>query len=372
VLELRVLQAVHEVPREAWDALVGPDSSPFVEWTWLGCLEEAACVGGATGWSPRHFALYRDGRLVGAAPAYVKENSEGEFVFDWGWAEAAERVGIRYYPKLVLAVPFTPATGDRVLVAEGEDRAEVTRLLADAARRCATETGMSGAHVLFPPEAESARWADAGYVRRLGVQYHWRRGGDATWDDFLARFGSKRRNALKREAAQPARDGVTIETLAPDALTPDVVRQMHSLYLANVDRHVYGRRYLNARFFELLASRWKERLAWVVARHDGRIVAGAFNVRRGRVLYGRYWGSHVQMPFLHFNVCYYQGIRYCLQHGIDVFEPGAGGEHKRVRGFEPTLTSSNHWIAHPRLRRAVEAFVAREREAILGWVAPAP
>jgi predicted N-acyltransferase len=222
--------------------------------------------------------------------------------------------------------------------------------------------------VLFPSEKESSRWSSAGYATRLGVQYHWHRGSDATWEDFLARFNSKRRNALKREAAQPAKDGVVIETLRPEALTPAVVREMFDLYCVTVDKFFYGRRYLNLRFFQLVAERFKERLAWVVARKDGRILASAFNVQRGRVLYGRYWGAHVDMPFLHFNVCYYHGIRHCLENGLDVFEPGAGGEHKRVRGFDPTLTYSNHWIRHRGLRNAIEEFLGRERDAIRAHV----
>jgi len=367
--ELRILPRVRDVPREAWDALLRPDSSPFVEWTWLDCLEEAGCVGGSTGWTPLHLSLYRGETLVAVAPAYAKENSEGEFVFDWSWAEASARAGIPYYPKLIVAVPFTPATGDRALVAPGEDRAEVTRVLAGAVRQWAETTGVSGAHVLFPSEAESAVWSEAGFVPRFGVQYHWRRGDDVTWDDCLARFNAKRRHALRREAAQPAKDGVTIETLRPEALTPEVVREMYALYTTTVDKFSWGRRYLNLRFFELVAARFRERLAWVVARREGRIVAGAFNVQRGRVLYGRYWGSHVEMPFLHFNVCYYHGIRHCLEAGLDVFEPGAGGEHKRVRGFDPTITRSNHWIAHPGLRRAIGEFLEREREAITRHVA---
>jgi len=364
VYELRILPSIRDVPQAAWDALVGPDASPFVEWTWLDCMEEARCVGPGTGWTPLHFTLHKDGVLVAAAPGYAKENSEGEFVFDWGWADASQRAGIAYYPKLIVAVPFTPATGDRALIAEGNDRGEVTRVLGMAIRQWVEKAGLSSAHVLFPTADECGRWEKAGYATRHGVQYQWRRGSDATWDDFLARFTSKRRNALKREAAQPAKDGVTIETLLPDALTPDVVREMHTLYGITVDRFFYGRRYLNLRFFQLVAERFAHRLAWVVAKKDGKILASAFNVQRGRVLYGRYWGSHVEMPFLHFNVCYYHGIRHCLANGLDVFEPGAGGEHKRVRGFDPTITYSSHWIGSPRLRPPILDFLARERDAI--------
>jgi predicted N-acyltransferase len=367
--ELRIQTRIRDVGREAWDALVADDASPFVEWTWLDCLEEAGCVGRTTAWTPVHFTLYRGDRLVAAAPAYVKENSEGEFVFDWGWADASERAGIRYYPKLVVAVPFTPATGDRVLVAKGEDRQALTRVLAAAGKQWLEASGVSSAHVLFPKEAESQAWAAGGYAPRFGVQYHWSRGDDATWEDFLGRFNSKRRNALKRESSQAARDGVAIDTLRPDELTPEVVREMHTLYGLTVDKFYYGRRYLNLRFFELVAERFAHRLAWVVARKEGRTLAGAFNVQRGGVLYGRYWGSHVEMPFLHFNVCYYHGIRHCLANGLHTFEPGAGGEHKRVRGFVPTITRSNHWIRHPRLREAIEEFLGRERDAVTRRVA---
>ena len=367
-IELRLCERVKDIPQAEWDALAEADPSPFVEWTWLDCLEEAGCVGGDTGWQPLHFSLYEDGRLLALAPAYAKTNSEGEFVFDWAWADASQRAGVPYYPKLVLAVPFTPATGGRVLALPGPHAAETVRVMATAVKQWMAEVGVSGTHVLFPGAEEATLWKDAGFSERHGVQYHWQRDGATSFDGFLGRFNSKRRNQLRREAAQPAKDGVTLSTLGPDELTPDVVRTMFELYASNVDKHYYGRRYLNARFFELVAERFAHRLAWVVARQEGRIVAGAFNVRKGARLYGRYWGTKVDLPFLHFNVCYYEGIRYCLDQGIDTFEPGAGGEHKKARGFDPTLTRSAHWIADGRLRRAIDAFLAREREAIREYI----
>jgi hypothetical protein len=366
--ELRLHARVRDIPQEEWDALAKPDPSPFVEWTWLDCLEEAGCVGGDTGWLPVHLSLYKDARLVALAPAYAKTNSEGEFVFDWSWADASHRMGVPYYPKLILAVPFTPATGGRVLSASGIDRGEVVRVMAEATRKWMASAEIAGAHVLFPTRDESAQWRDAGFLERYGVQYHWRRQGATTWDEFLGRFASKRRNQIRREVQQPAKDEVSIVTLAPEELTPDVVQAMFALYASNVDKHYYGRRYLNPRFFELVAERFAHRLAWVVARRRGEIVAGAFNVQKGQRLYGRYWGGTVDLPFLHFNVCYYHGIRHCLDHGIDLFEPGAGGEHKKARGFDPTLTYSAHWIASAKLRGAVEAFLERERDAIRAYV----
>jgi predicted N-acyltransferase len=366
--ELRLLPRVADVKEEEWDALALEDASPFGEFAWLDCLEKAGCVGADTGWLPIHFTLYRDGKLVAVAPAYAKTNSEGEFVFDWSWADLSHRLGVPYYPKLLFAIPFTPATGGRVLVAKNEDRETLTRIVAEASRKWVTSQEFSSAHALFPREGEARTWTEAGYAERYGVQFHWRRDGATTFEEYLGRFNSKHRNQVKRENAQPKKDGVTIETLAANALTPDIVRTMHALYRANVDRFYYGRPYLNLRFFELVAVRFAHRLAWVVAKKDGDIVAGAFNVQKGKFLYGRYWGSLVDLPFLHFNVCYYHGIRHCLEHGIDVFEPGAGGEHKRPRGFLPTVTRSVHWVKHPRLRSALDSFLEREKQGIVAYV----
>jgi predicted N-acyltransferase len=368
-LELHLIGKIRDVPREEWDALALADPSPFVEWTWLDCLEEAGCVGAEAGWLPVHLVLRREGKIVALAPAYAKTNSEGEFVFDWSWADLSHRIGVPYYPKLLVAVPFTPATGGRLLVAAGEDRAAVTRAVADGIRSWARDIEVSSAHVLFPPEDEVTHWEQAGFLRRFGVQFHWRRNGASSWDDFLARFSSKRRNQIKREAAQPAKDGVKVEMLGPADLSPEVVHAMFDLYMRNVDKHFYGRQYLNHRFFELVAERFAERLAWVVARQDGRIVAGAFNAVKGKRMYGRYWGTFVELPFLHFNVCYYHGIRECLARGIDLFEPGAGGEHKKARGFDPAITYSAHWLADARMKRAIAPFLEREREGIEEYVA---
>ena len=368
-MELSLVGSVRDIPREEWDALALLDPSPFVEWTWLACLEEAGCVGEDTGWLPVHLVLRRDGKLVAVAPGYAKTNSEGEFVFDWSWADLSHRMGVPYYPKLIVAVPFTPATGGRLMVAPGEDRALLTRAIAEGIKSWAKEAGVSGAHVLFPSEEEANDWQKAGFAMRYGIQYHWTRQGAATWDEFLSRFTSKRRNQIRREAGQAAKDGVTVGTLGPKDLTPDVVAAMFDLYATNVDKHFYGRHYLHPRFFELVAERFAERLAWVVARKDGKILAGAFNVVKGKRLFGRYWGTFVDMPFLHFNVCYYHGIKECLARGIDLFEPGAGGEHKKARGFDPSITYSAHWVANKKLRGVLEEFLTREREGIRAYVA---
>jgi predicted N-acyltransferase len=364
---LRILGRVREIPAADWDALLGEDSSPFMEHRWLDMLEEAGCVGGETGWVPTHLSMWEGDRLVAVAPSYAKGNSEGEFIFDWSWADFAMRQGLRYYPKIVVAVPFTPATGDRVLVAPGCDRARVVTQLASAAREWAGRAGASGVHCLFPREAEARAWEAAGYMRRDSFQFHWFREGAATFDDYLGRFNSKHRNQIKREVRGVEERGIVIETLTPEAHTVPVARTMHDLYSTNIDKHgVWGRHYLNERFFELLIDRFRDRLAWVVAREGpgGKIVAGAFNVVRGKRLYGRYWGTHVDVPFLHFAVCYYAGVRFCLERGLDVFEPGAGGEHKRARGFVPTITHSAHWIENKRMRAAIGEWLERDRERV--------
>jgi len=370
--ELRVLQRVRDIPRETWDGLLGEDSSPFVEWTWLDTLEETGCVGGETGWAPAHLSVWRDGRLLAVAPSYLKGHSEGEFVFDWGWAEFAERLGVRYYPKVLVAVPFTPATGDRVLVAPNVDRSHVTRIVAEAARQWCDQVGASSVHVLFPREDEARDWEAAGYLRRDGFQYHWFRKGARSWPEYLERFSSKQRNQIKREVRGVEQQGIVIETVAPEAYDRDLAHRMHDLYERTIDRHgVWGRLYLNRTFFERIVERFRHRLAWVVARTrrgggGGEVVGGAFNVFSKTRLYGRYWGAgaNVDIPFLHFAVCYYEGIRFCLDRGLDVFEPGAGGEHKRARGFVPTQTRSAHWVVDARLRSALGPWLARERQRV--------
>ena len=364
---LRVLRSVREVPPAEWDSLLRPDSSPFVEHTWLDMLEETGCVGGETGWLPMHQSLWRGEKLVAVAPSYIKGHSEGEFVFDWSWAELAERMGTRYYPKLVVAVPFTPATGDRVLVAPGEDRAQITPLLAAASRELGKAVEASSVHVLFPREEEASLWESAGYLRRDGFQFHWFRDGATGFDGYLARFNSKQRNQIKRELRTVKDRGIVVETLAPEAHTPDVARTMHSFYASTIEKHgMWGRMYLSESFFLQAVERFRDRLAWVVARDEasGEIVGGAFNVAKDRHLYGRYWGAAAEIPCLHFVVCYYAGIAHAIDRGLDVFEPGAGGEHKRVRGFVPTITRSAHWVADARMRSVLSPWLARERARI--------
>lgn len=369
--QLRVHAALREIPREAWNALVPPDGAPFLEWDWLHALEESGSVTSERGWRPAHLALWQGARLVAAAPAYVKSDSHGEFVFDWSWASAAERLGFHYYPKLVLAVPLTPATGPRFLVAQGEDREARIRQLAQGALEFARSEGLSSVHALFPQQSEAALLESLGYGVRLGVQYHWLNGGYASWEDFLQRFRSKRRNQLRRERRAPAEQGIELRTLRGDELAGVDPEAVYAIYTSTIDKYLFGQRYLNLEFFRQVLRQCRSRIEWVEARKDGRLVAGAFNLTSGNVLYGRYWGCLEEHPFLHFNVCLYHSIEEAIARGVTRFEPGAGGEHKLVRGFEPRLTWSAHWIFHPRLDAAVRSFLAQEagalREGLPRW-----
>ncbi|RKH00148.1 N-acetyltransferase [Corallococcus sp. CA053C] len=361
---LRLLTSITDVPQLAWDALVDAGSTPFLEWAFLAALEESGSVVPERGWHPRHLTLWRGSRLVAAAPAYLKDDSQGEFVFDAAWATAAERAGLRYYPKLVLAVPFTPVTGRRVLVAPGEDRPTREAELYGAALEYARAEGLSSVHVLFPTPEELPVLEAQGYAVRLGVQYQWTNAGYRTFDDFLGRFHSKRRHQLKRELRAPQAQGITLRTLRGDALEELDAADAWRLYVSTVDRYPWGVRSLTPDFFARLLGRFRHRCEFVEARREGRRVAGAFNFTGPRTLFGRYWGALEAHPFLHFNVCLYHPVEDCIARGLERFEPGTGGEHKLTRGFEPHLTYSAHLFLHPGLDRAVRGFLAHERAAV--------
>ena len=364
-LELRVLDGVREIAPEVWDGLLGPDPVPFLRHAFLASLEQAGTLEVETGWVPRIPVLERAGRIVAAVPAYIKLHSFGEFVFDHAWAHFAERAGIRYYPKLLVGVPFTPVTGPRFLTAPGEDRGALVPALARALLEIASAFECSGVHVNFTTEEEIAHLEQAGYLVRHGIQYHWHREGAASFDDYLARFNSKRRNQLKREVRAPVEQGITIRNVRRDELEGKA-QLAFRLYLSTVEKFVWGRQYLNREVFDLWVDRMRDSMELMLATRDadGEVVAGAVNFSGAGRLYGRYWGCFEEVKHLHFNVCYYSGIRECIERGLDVFEPGAGGDHKLVRAFAPTLMYSGHWLAHPGFRDAVARHLEQERRAV--------
>lgn len=371
-IELRTHGSIRELGPERWQRLLTPDAPPFLSYEWLEALENTGCVCPERGWMPMFLSLWVDGRFTAAAPAYVKGHSMGEFVFDHAWAQFAEQsLGLSYYPKLLIAVPFTPATGPKFLSVPSGGPVDPTEedlrkaFLAGLAR-LVSELELSGAHVLFLPEAEAEALADTGLLHRYGVQFHWRNAGYSCFDDFVDRFKSKRRNQLRRERKEVHEQGLELVALTGSDLTSEIVDHVFEFYKINVERHFWGRQYLNRAFFQEVASTMGDRLHVVLARERSskKPVASAFNLLGRRALYGRYWGAKEERRFLHFNVCFYEGINQCIERGLELFEPGAGGEHKLVRGFEPTLTHSAHHIVHPVLKGALLEHVSRERSAI--------
>ena len=357
---LELGDGVAQLPAQEWNALVG-DESPFLEWEWLASLEEAGCVGDAQGWQPRPLLLREGSRLVAACPLYVKAHSEGEFVFDWSWADAAARAGIDYYPKLLVGVPFTPVAGARFLCAPGADRGACVAALAGALRELCSQNGLSSVHVNFCREDEAGALEAAGYLLRIGVQYHWHNEGFASFDAYLERLRSKRRNQVRRERRGVSSQGVTVEVLRGDAIPDALFEPIYRCYRTTVGAHYYGRRYLNRRFFDLLASRFRARLCFVVARRGEEVVGGTLNVIKGDTFYGRYWGGLEAVRYLHFDVCYYAAIEHCIEAGLSRFEPGAGGDYKFLRGFDARPTWSLHHLADPRLSAAVARSLEAER-----------
>ena len=372
--DVRVHASIGEVEAEAWDALHAhePDlASPFVRHAFLSALERSGSAGPRAGWKARHLTLWRGGALVAAAPAWLKDGSEGDFSRDWEWAGAAARAGVPYYPKLVVAIPATPATGRRFLVAPGEDRGEAVARLVDAARDLVAEEEAGGLHVLFPTAAEALELDAAGLARRVDFQYHWRNQGYAGMDDFLARFPSKRRNAIRRELRAPGEQGIIIRTVRGDELARDPAgwaRQLFALHRASTDKMAWGMRWVNRAFYEQVLAGMADAVEVVEARREGALVGMAFNLASRTVLYGRYWGNVEEHPFLHFNVALYHSIAECIARGVQRFEGGAGGEHKLSRGFEPAETWSCHALADARLDAAVRRHLAAELESRGGGI----
>lgn len=366
-MELRVYDSIASIPQPAWDALLDGEATPFLRWHWLEALETSGCATAETGWQALHLTLWRGRELVAAAPAYVKQDSDGDFSRDWGWAESAMRARIAYYPKLVLTVPFTPCTGRRILVRAGEDRAECTEILAAGALEICADSGISSVHALFPLADEAALLETAGLAKRVSYQYHWKNAGYESFDEFLARFDSKKRNQARRERASVAQHGLGIRTLRAAELGADPKKWSDAafeLHRNTVDKLMWGRRWINRAFYKRVIETMPDNVELVVAERldDGRLVAGAFNVASPTHLYGRYWGCFEEYRFLHFNVCMYHSIAECIQRGVQVFEGGAGGEHKIPRGFEPAETFSSHRFLDARLDRPIRDYIAREAD----------
>jgi len=360
-MKTEVLDTIETVDAASWNGLTG-SAYPFLRHEFLAALERHGAVGPRVGWIP-HYLIARaddDGRLLGAVPAWLKYHSRGEFVFDFAWADAYARHGHAYYPKLVSAVPWTPATGPRLLVAAGEDRAAVRAGLAAALRAAAADLRVSSAHCLFAAERDAEALQAAGFLQRSDFHYFWHNRGYSTFDDYLGAMTSRKRKKIRQERRYVAEQGLRAEIRHGGGLDHDEWSDLHGFYADTFARKT-NLPVLSVDFFREIGRTMGEQIVVSLAHCGTRRVAGAIMLRGSDRLYGRYWGSIGDFPGLHFETCYYQGIEYCIRHGLRVFEPGVQGEHKIARGFVPTRTRSLHWIAHPAFRAAIAEHLERER-----------
>jgi predicted N-acyltransferase len=356
---LRVVESLAGVPAAAWNALSQGD--PFTSHEFLSALIDTGCASARTGWQPQIILLEKDGQLAGAMPLFLKSHSYGEYVFDWAWADAYQRHGLEYYPKLLCAVPFTPVGGPRLLAADGTDRA---RLLAAALELA---KGVSSLHVLFPPKIQAAQMQDAGMLMRRTVQFHWRNEGYADFDDFLTRLTRHRRKVIRQERRRVHEAGIEFRWLRG----AEIERQ-HWEFFERCYRRTYAAHrsspYLNLEFFLRLGATLPQHCLMILAERAGKPVAATLNVVNETKIFGRYWGAGEHIPLLHFECCYYQAIEYAIANRLQLFEGGAQGEHKLARGFLPVKTLSAHWLAHPEFSDAVARFLEREHQGIEQYV----
>ncbi|HEX2114845.1 MAG TPA: GNAT family N-acetyltransferase [Alphaproteobacteria bacterium] len=362
-IAIRLVEAIEEVGAAAWDACAGADN-PFLTYAFLHALEASGSATTATGWRPQHLVAEDSrGRVIGVVPMYLKSHSYGEYVFDHGWADAYRRAGGRYYPKLQVAVPFTPVTGARVLIVDRPDRAAIRAALIEALETVAERRRVSSLHVTFCMGEEAEAFAGAGFLIRSGFQYHWENRGYGSFDDFLAALSHGKRKSIRKERRDVAAQGVEVIALNGDDLRPEHWDKFFEFYYATSDRK-WGAPYLTRDFFARLHDTMRDKVVLMMARKGGRWVAGALNLMGRDTLYGRNWGSYGDFRFLHFEACYYRAIDFAIERGLARVEAGAQGEHKVQRGYLPQPTWSAHWIADPGFREAVDRFLQQETALI--------
>ncbi len=367
-LKAQWLTSIDQIDPARWNPLAG--DYPFICHEFLAALEQSGAATPATGWSPHHLLISEGERLVAAAPIYLKSHSWGEFVFDFAWARAWEARGLNYYPKLLLAIPFTPATGPRLLCAATDAGPPLYDAALRAISTLAAARGWSSAHALFIDEGLRREAERAGWLLRRDCHFQWHNHDYGDFEAFLATFASDKRKKVHRERRRIAEQGISFLTLHGAELTPAQLSSVYAFHAATFERHGHLP-YVNPRFFRMIARSMGERFIVKLAMRAGEPVACALFFRSRDTLYGRYWGADADYHSLHFETCYYQGIEYCIEQGLKRFEPGTQGEHKLARGFEPTLTWSAHWIGDPALRQAVASYLAREADAINSYASEA-
>jgi predicted N-acyltransferase len=362
----RIVNSLSTVDRDAWNSL-DLDGSPFLRHEFLASLEAAGCADASTGWQGCHLLLEEDGLLLGAVPLYLKNHSWGEFVFDFSWANAYTRAGIDYYPKLVSAVPFTPAPGPRILLSPEREPARTRGVLLDELDRTARTLGVSTLHVLFVEPSDLEAFANSGYLLRKDCQFHWHNRGFASFEEFLGTFRADKRKKVRRERRRVHEQGIRFVTLDGSSIDAERWRDIHALTAGTFHRHGHES-YLNREFFASVARSQPETVMVKLAMHCDLAVAAAVFFVGKNTLYGRYWGARAEFHSLHFETCYYQGIEFCIERGLASFEPGTQGEHKIARGFEPSATFSAHWIADRRFNRAIGQYLAEETRAVEAYM----
>jgi predicted N-acyltransferase len=361
-MRVEFISHIDAIEPALWNSITGTDY-PFTRFEFLHALENSGAVCKQMGWEPQHVAVYSDDCLVAVMPLYLKHHSYGEYVFDWSWADAYRRHGVAYYPKLLCAIPYTPATGQRLCIRSGEDDKAITALIMEAINDHAERLGASSIHILFPSTEVKDQLNTLGFTPRQGAQYHWFNHSFNNFDDFLASFSSRKRKNLRKERLRVIEQGLELEIIEGNNISAELWQTFFHFYqLTYAKRSGHGG-YLEQSFFEQVAASMPEQLVLVMAKHEGQYIAGALNFRDQKTLYGRYWGCIKEFDFLHFEACYYQGIEYCIANGLQRFDPGAQGEHKIQRGFEPVATWSNHRILHPAFSSAIDDFLEQESTA---------
>ena len=357
---VKIYQSLLDIPAKQWDR-VNVDGNPFTSYAFLSSLEESASIGNKTGWLPRYLVMHDEsGNLAGALPMYEKHHSWGEYVFDWAWANAWQQCGLAYYPKLIVAVPFSPVSGQRILIADGYAKEQVINGLHQAAIDFAKEASYSSLHYLFPTNDECSYLQQQGLQVRHDVQFHWDNRNYQGFQEFLSTMSSRKRKKIARERRRVSEQGIEFNVVSGQEISAVNMQNMYEFYLSTIMAHG-SHAYLSSRFFQLLGQRMADNIVLIEAHYQGDIIAAALNIRHEDVLYGRYWGCNEEYHSLHFETCYYQAIDYCINNSLSRFEGGAQGEHKLSRGFLPSIPCSAHWMADEKLSSAISDFLDREK-----------
>jgi len=363
MLEIKFIPSIESIPATEWNAICATDY-PFIRHEFLLALEQSGAVSAETGWTPHHLLVYEKNILIAVMPGYLKDHSYGEFVFDFQWAEAYQRNGLNYYPKYISAIPFSPVTGPRLCVRTGYDVTTIANTIFEHIKQFFVEKELSSWHLLFPENSQAELFTGNGLLLRKAVHFQWFNKNYHSFEDFLETFSSRKRKNLRKERQKVIDQDITLHRIEGCDISAEQWERFYHFYQMTYLKRSGHSGYLDQSFFLLLAKNISENLLMVIAKKDHKIIAGALNFKDSKTLYGRYWGCDEEYNFLHFETCYYQGIEYCIEKKLDLFDPGVQGEHKIQRGFEPVYTYSHHWIADTRFREAIAQFLMREEKHI--------